>query len=126
MMKKIIKISNVPQPLATYSQAVLTNGTLYVSGQIGIDPKSGKLVAGDVSAQCKQVMINIGNILKEAGMDYANVVKCSVFMKDMNDYAAINKVYGEYFHHESPAREAVSVVGLPINVDVEISCIATK
>lgn len=126
MMKKIIKISNAPQPLATYSQAVLTNGTLYVSGQIGIDPKSGILVDGGVAAQCKQVMINIRNILMEAGMDYSNVVKCSIFMKDMNDYAAVNKVYGEYFYHDSPAREAISVVGLPLNVDIEISCIATK
>lgn len=125
-MKKIINVSNAPKPLAPYSQATLANKTLYVSGQIGIDPTSGKLAEGGVKAQTRQIMENMGNILKEAGLDYKNVVKCTIFMTDMNYYADINEVYGTFFKEDPPAREAVAVKGLPANVQVEISCIACE
>lgn len=124
-MKKIINVSNAPKPLAPYSQATLSNNTLYVSGQIGIDPLTGKLVDGGAKAQTQQIMQNIGMILKEAGLDYSHIVKCSIFMTDMNFYAEINEVYGNFFKTDPPAREAVAVKGLPANVQVEISCIAT-
>lgn len=125
-MKKVVNISDAPKPLAPYSQAVLANDTLYVSGQIGIDPKTGKLVEGGVSAQTRQVMENMGRILKEENLDFSNIIKCTIFMMDMKFYAEINAVYGEYFKIDPPAREAVQVAGLPMNVDVEISCIALK
>jgi 2-iminobutanoate/2-iminopropanoate deaminase len=125
-MKKIINISNAPKPLAPYSQAVMANDTLYISGQIGINPSEGKVVEGGVGAQCKQVMENIGCILKEVDFDYSNIVKCSIFMKDMSFYAEVNAIYGAYFKIDPPAREAVAVKGLPADVDVEISCIAIK
>lgn len=123
-MKKIVNISSAPKPLAPYSQAVQANGTLYVSGQIAINPFDSKLVKGGVAAQTRQVMVNLGHILKEAGMDYTNIVKCTIYMSDMNHYGEINEVYGEYFKIDPPAREAVQVSRLPLNVDVEISCIA--
>ncbi len=124
-MKKIINVSNAPKPIAPYSQATLSNGTLYVSGQIGINPVTGKLVEGGIKAQTQQIMENIGMILKEAGLDYKNVVKCSIFMTDMFFYGDINDVYGTFFKVDPPAREAVAVKALPANVQVEISCIAT-
>ena len=125
-MKKIVNISTAPKPLAPYSQAILANGTLYISGQIAINPFDGKLVEGGPAGQCKQVMTNIGNILKEVNMDFSNIVKCSIFMSDMKYYGEINEVYGEYFKINPPAREAMHVAGLPLNVDVEISCIAVE
>jgi 2-iminobutanoate/2-iminopropanoate deaminase len=124
-MKKIVNISTAPKPLAPYSQAVLANNTLYVSGQIAINPFDGKLVEGGITTQTRQVMENLGHILKEAGMDYTNIVKCTIFMSEMEYYSKINDVYGEYFKIDPPAREAVQVAGLPLNVDVKISCIAT-
>jgi len=125
-MKKIINISNAPKPLALYSQATFSNETLYVSGQIGIDPASGKLVDGGIKAQTLQIMKNIGVILKEAGLDYNDVVKCTIFMTDMFFYSDINEVYGTFFIENPPAREAVAVKSLPANAQAEISCIATK
>ena len=125
-MRRVVTPSNAPKPLAPYSVGINTNGTLYVSGQLGIDPASGKLVEGGVEAQTKQVMENIGNVLKADNMDFGNVVKCTIFLKDMNDFATVNAVYGEYFKVDPPAREAVQVACLPMNVDVEISCIAVE
>lgn len=125
-MKRIVNVSSAPKPLAPYSQATLSNGTLYVSGQIGINPSTGKLVEGGIKAQTQQIMENIGEILKEAGLDYSDIVKCSIFMTDMFFYADINEVYGTYFKVDPPAREAVAVKSLPANVQVEISCIATE
>jgi len=125
-MKKTINVSNAPKPIAPYSQATLSNGTLYVSGQVGIDPASGKLVEGGIKAQTLQIMENIGVILKVAGLDYSDVVKCTIFMTDMFFYTDINEVYGTFFKENPPAREAVAVKSLPANVQVEISCIATK
>lgn len=125
-MKQIVNISSAPKPLAPYSQAVLAKGTLYISGQIAIDPFTGKLIEGSLAEQTKQIMTNIGNILKEVNMDFSNIVKCSIFMSDMKYYGEINDIYGTYFKVNPPAREAVQVSGLPLNVDVEISCIASE
>jgi 2-iminobutanoate/2-iminopropanoate deaminase len=125
-MKRIVTPSNAPKPLAPYSVGINTNGTLYVSGQLGINPVDGKLVEGGVEAETRQVLENIGNVLKADNMNYSNIVKCSIFMKDMNDFATINAVYGEYFKENPPAREAVQVACLPMNVAVEISCIAVE
>ncbi len=125
-MKKPVNISDAPKPIAPYSQAIMTGDTLYVSGQIAIDPYTSKLVEGGASEQTRRVMENIGAILKEEGMDFSNIVKCSIFMSDMDIYKEVNEVYGTYFNLDPPAREAMAVKGLPMNVDVEISCIACQ
>lgn len=125
-MKRSIFISNAPRPLASYSQAILANDTLYVSGQIGIDPYTGKFVEGGPVAQFKQIMKNIKAILKEVDMDFNHIVKVSLFLSDMNLYNDINQVYAEYFVHDPPARETFAVAGLPKNADVDISCIAIR
>ena len=125
-MKRIINSTNAPAPIGPYSQAVEVGGTLYVSGQIPIDPASGELVEGTIEEETQQVMKNLGAILSEAGLDFTSVVKCSIFVADMNDFAAINGVYGSYFDDQAPARETVEVSTLPKNVNVEISCIAVR
>jgi len=124
MNKKIINSKNAPAPIGPYSQAVLYNNTLYVSGQIAIDPATGDLVTGDIVKETHQVMKNIQAILKEAGMDFSNVVKSGIFVKDLNNFGVINQVYGEYYTNNPPARETVEVSRLPKDVNVEISCIA--
>jgi 2-iminobutanoate/2-iminopropanoate deaminase len=126
MSKSIINSKNAPAPIGPYSQAVSSNGTLYVSGQIAIDPSSGNLVLEDIVKETHQVMRNMEAILKEAGMGFPNVVKCTIFVKDLNNFVTINKVYGEYFTSDAPARETVEVSRLPKDVNVEISCIAVK
>jgi 2-iminobutanoate/2-iminopropanoate deaminase len=124
-MKKIIFSPNAPAPIGPYNQATLANGTLYVSGQIPINPANGELVSGDIKKETAQVMENLKAILNAAGIGFEEVLKCSIFMTDMNNYAAINEVYASYFNDDSaPAREAVQVSALPKGVDVEISCIA--
>ena len=123
-MKKVISTKNSPSAIGPYSQAILKNNTLYCSGQIAINPKTGNLVTDDIKDETHQVMQNILAILKVANMDFNNVVKCSIFMKDINDYAEINSVYAKYFNEAPPAREAVQVSVLPKNVNVEISAIA--
>ena len=125
-MKKPVNISDAPKPIAPYSQAILSGDTLYVSGQIAIDPYSGKLVEGGAAEQTKRVMENIRAILKEENMDFGNIVKCSIFMSDMDIYKDVNEVYGSFFDEIPPAREAMAVKGLPMGVDVEISCIASR
>ena len=125
-MKKPVNISDAPKPIAPYSQAILSGNTLYVSGQIAIDPYTGKLVEGGAAEQTKRVMENIRAILKEEKMDFSHVVKCSIFLSDMSIYKDVNEVYGNYFKIDPPAREAVAVIGLPMGVDVEVSCIAVK
>ncbi|MDX9943093.1 MAG: RidA family protein [Bacteroidales bacterium] len=125
-MKKIINTPDAPKPIGPYNQAVMANDTLYISGQIGIDPAAGKMVEGDVVVQAKQVMKNLENILKAAGMDFSNVVKTSIFLKDMHDFPKVNEVYGGCFKSDPPARETVQVGALPLFVDVEISLIAVK
>ncbi|MEN8224627.1 MAG: Rid family detoxifying hydrolase [Bacteroidota bacterium] len=125
-MKKTVNISDAPRPIAPYSQAVLAGDTLYVSGQIAIDPYTGKLVEGGVAEQTKRVMENIRAILNEEDMDFTHVVKCAIFMSDMSLYKDVNEVYGSYFKVDPPAREAIAARGLPMGVDVEISCIAVR
>ena len=125
-MKKIINTIDAPTVIGPYSQAILSGNTLYCSGLIAINPETGKLVIDNINAETKQVMRNILAVLKAAEMNFDNVVKCSIFMKDMNDYAAINEVYARSFDCNLPAREAVQVSFLPKNVNVEISVIAVK
>ena len=125
-MKKIISTRKAPAAIGPYSQAILSNNTLYCSGQIAIDPENGILVIDNIKNETTQVMKNISELLEEAGMDFSNVVKCSIFMKNMDDYVEINRVYGEYFPNNPPAREAVQVSVLPKNVNIEISVIAVK
>ena len=125
-MKKVISTPNAPAAIGPYSQAILNNNTLYCSGQIAINPATGNLVMGNITAEPNQVMQNILAVLTAADMNFSHVVKCSIFMKDINDYAAINEVYAKSFGETPPAREAVQVSVLPKNVNVEISLIAVK
>lgn len=125
-MKKVIQISGAPAPIGPYSQAVLINDTLYVSGQIPMDPITGELLTGSIKDLTKGVMQNIGNLLKEENMDFSNIVKCTIFLKDMSQFNDINEVYATYFSDLPPARETVQVSMLPKDVDIEISCIAVK
>lgn len=126
-MKKIINTSNAPAPIGPYNQAVLNGDMLYTSGQIAIDPKTGNLVTDSIQSETKLVMENLKAILTEAGMTFENVLKSSIFISDMNNFAEINEVYGRYFNPETaPARETVEVANLPKFVNVEISVIATR
>lgn len=126
-MKKIINTSNAPAPIGPYNQAILSGDTLYVSGQIPIDPATGKLIEGDIKKETRQSMENLKAILTEAGMTFENVVKSSIFLNDMNQFTEVNEVYGAYFDSETaPARETVEVANLPKFVNVEISVIAVK
>ena len=116
-----------PKPVAPYSQSVMTkSGILFVSGQIPINPETNKLVKDDIKAATRQVMKNIGTILKKNGMDYSNIVKCTIFLTDINDYGAVNKVYASFFEGQFPAREAIQVVNLPLGALIEISAIASE
>ena len=125
-MKKIISTNNAPKAIGPYSQAVLAGNTLYCSGQIAINPKSGALNTANITTETNQVMQNLEAVLSEAEMNFDNVVKCSIFLKDMKQYTDVNKVYAEYFGDNPPAREAVEVSVLPRNVNIEISLIAIK
>lgn len=125
-MKKIIKTPNAPAPIGPYNQAVMAGNTLYVSGQIPIDPRKGELIKGNVDDQTVQVMENLGAILEAAGMSFADVVKCSIFISDMKNFPRVNEVYGSFFPSNPPARETVQICVLPMNADIEISCIAVK
>ena len=126
-MKKIIKTSKAPAPIGPYNQAILSGNMLYISGQIAINPETNELVTNTIVDETKQVMENLNAILKEAGMDFENVIKTSIFISDMNNFAQINEVYGKYFNQETaPARETVEVANLPKFVNVEISAIAVK
>jgi len=126
MSKKIITSKEAPEPIGPYSQAVLAKDVLYISGQIAIDSSTGKMETGDISRETHQVMKNLQAILKEAGLDFSHVVKSSIFVKDLNNFAVINSIYGSYFPSQPPARETVEVSRLPKDVNVEISCIAVK
>ena len=125
-MKKIISTTNAPKAIGPYSQGVLTNDTLYCSGQIAINPVNGNLETGDIKSETKQVMQNLQEILKAANMNFDNVVKCSIFLKKMEHYTEVNKVYAKYFDNNPPAREAIEVSTLPKNANIEISIIAVK
>ena len=124
MNKTVIKTSSAPAPIGPYNQAILTGNTLYVSGQIPIDPSSGEMIVNSIEEETRMVMTNLGKILEKAGMDYNNVVKCTIFVNDMNNFALVNEVYGSFFSENSPSRETVEVSRLPKDARVEISCIA--
>ena len=124
-MKTIITTPNAPAPIGPYNQAILKNGMLFTSGQIAIDPKTGELVLDDIETETKLVMEHLKAILTEAGMTFENVLKSTIFISDMDNFATINKVYGSYFEEATaPARETVQVARLPKSVNVEISVIA--
>ncbi|KRD12526.1 reactive intermediate/imine deaminase [Flavobacterium sp. Root901] len=126
-MKKIIFTEKAPAPIGPYNQAVLSGNTLYASGQIAINPASGELVTDTINNETTQVMENIAAILEAANMTFENVVKATIFIMDMNNFGAINTVYGSYFNEKTaPARETVQVACLPKNVNVEISIIAVQ
>jgi len=124
MNKTVINTSNAPAPIGPYNQAILTGNTLYVSGQIPIDPSSGEMIVNSIEEETRMVMTNLGKILEKAGMDYNNVVKCTIFVNDMNNFALVNEVYGSFFSENPPSRETVEVSRLPKDSRVEISCIA--
>lgn len=126
MEKKIINTIHAPAPIGPYSQAVLSNGTLYVSGQIALHPVSGELVMASIEEETTQVMSNLKAILSEAGYTFADIVKTTIFLMDMGQFAAVNAIYSQYFESNFPARETVQVAGLPKGVHVEISVVATK
>ena len=126
-MKKIIHTDHAPAPIGPYNQAVLTGNTLYISGQIAINPVNNKLVETGIQDETEQVMRNLKAVLEAAGMSFENVVKSSIFISDMNNFSEINSVYSKYFDEETaPARETVEVANLPKFVNVEISMIAVK
>ena len=125
MSKQIIHSESAPKAIGPYSQAVKINGFLYTSGQLGINPATGKLEEG-VENQAHQALKNLGAILKECGLDYANVLKTTVFVQDLKDFAAVNAIYAQYFTGEFPARSCVQVAALPLGGLVEIECIAAE
>tara|TARA_B100000900_G_scaffold411302_2_gene430726 strand:- start:163 stop:543 length:381 start_codon:yes stop_codon:yes gene_type:complete len=125
-MKKSISIKNAPSPVGPYSQAILHNGILYASGQIAINPKTNDLILDNLSNEVNQVMKNIASLLQAAEMNWDDVIKCSIFLKDMNNFEMVNEIYASYFTHSFPARETVEVARLPKDVNVEISFIASK
>lgn len=129
MSKQIINTKNAPAPIGPYSQAVTTGGLLFISGQIALVPATGELANADIATETHQVMNNLKAILNEAGLDFANVVKTTIFLSDMDLFARVNEVYGQYFTDQAagfPARETVAVKGLPKNVNVEISMIVAR
>jgi 2-iminobutanoate/2-iminopropanoate deaminase len=125
-MKKAIQIQGAPAPIGPYSQAILVKDTLYISGQIPLNPFSGELVLDSIENATSQVLNNISALLKEAKMDESDIVKCSIFLKSMDDFASMNQVYANFFTGTPPARETVQVAKLPLDVPIEISCIAIK
>ncbi|RZJ60152.1 MAG: RidA family protein [Flavobacterium sp.] len=126
-MKKIIFTDKAPAPIGPYSQAVLSGNTLYTSGQIALHPQTGELVMANIEEETTQVMENMKAVLEAGGMDFDDVIKSTIFISDMNDFARINVIYGSYFNEKTaPARETVQVAKLPKNVNVEISMVAVK
>lgn len=125
-MKKIISTVNAPKAVGPYSQAVWANDLLFISGQIPINPETGKFVSEDIKEQTKQVFKNLRAILNEAGLGYENIVKATVYLADMNDFAAMNEIYASFFQKDFPARAAFQVVRLPLGAKVEIEAIAIR
>lgn len=126
MSKEIIFSKEAPAPIGPYSQAVKAGNTLYVSGQISLDADTGELINENITEETHAVMKNLEAVLRAAGFDFSNVVKCTIFIKDMGQFGTINEAYGQYFKTNPPARETVEVSRLPKDVNVEISCIAVK
>jgi len=122
--KKVIYSKKAPEAIGPYSQAIVYDGLVYCSGQIGIFPENGSFAGNAIKEQTRQVMKNLGSVLAEAGSDFSKVIKCSIFLSDMSDFGVVNQIYGEYFTDNPPARETVAVKTLPKNALVEISCIA--
>ena len=126
MSKTVVYSAAAPAPIGPYSQAIQSGNMLFVSGQIAIQQSTGQMLTGNIEEETRQVMTNLDEILKVAGMDFTNVVKTSIFLKDMGNFPKVNAIYGEYFPSNPPARETVEVSRLPKDVNVEISCIAVK
>ena len=126
MAKEIIYAAQAPEPIGPYSQAVKSGQLLFVSGQIAIHRSSGKMINENIALETEQVMTNLEYILKAAGMDFSDVIKCTIFLKDMNHFPMVNEIYGKRFSSAPPARETVEVSRLPKDAQVEISCIASK
>jgi 2-iminobutanoate/2-iminopropanoate deaminase len=124
MTKEVIYSSNAPEPIGPYSQAIRAGNMLFVSGQIAINKSSGEMITATIAEETEQVMKNLSEILLAANMDFSHVVKCTLFLKDMNNFPKVNEVYGKRFSSLPPARETVEVSRLPKDVNVEISCIA--
>lgn len=125
-MKKVIKTANAPAPIGPYNQAIMSGNMLFISGQIALVPGTDNLSNSDIAAETNQVMKNLQAILTEAGMEFSHVLKTTIFLSDMALFGQVNEVYGSYFTSDYPARETVAVKGLPKNVNVEISMIASK
>lgn len=126
-MKKIIKSKNAPLPVGPYNQAVMYNNTLYISGQVAINPSNNKLIRGSINDETTQIMENIKSILNEARLNFKNVVRSKIYLTDMKNFESVNKVYGSYFKkNEEPARTTIEVGGLPLGVSVEIDMIAVN
>ncbi|XP_010617873.1 2-iminobutanoate/2-iminopropanoate deaminase [Fukomys damarensis] len=126
LIKKVISTAKAPKAIGPYSQAVLVDRTIYISGQVGRDPASGQLVPGGVVEETKQALNNIGEVLKAADCDFTNVVKATVLLADINDFGAVNEVYQRYFKSNFPARAAYQVSALPMGARVEIEAVAVK
>jgi len=126
MSKKAIQIADAPAPVGSYSQGILQDNMLFVSGQIPLNPKSGNLEMASIEEATHRVMLNIQALLESANMQMKDIVKCSIFLKDMADFSVVNEIYSSYFEGIYPARETVQVAKLPLDVSIEISCIAVK
>lgn len=124
--RSIVTTPLAPAAIGPYSQGVLVGDTLYCSGQIAIDPETDSMITGNVEEETERVLDNVGAVLRAASMTYENVVRCTVYLTDVNDYAQVNEVYARYFNETPPAREAVQVAALPRNARVEVSCIAVR
>ena len=125
MNKKVINTNKAPAPIGPYNQAIISNNMIFISGQIALNPETNELLNTDVETETHQVMRNLSAILDEAGINFQHVVKTTIFLSDMSLFASVNEIYGSYFAADYPARETVAVKGLPKNVNVEISMIAT-
>ena len=126
MAKEVIYSATAPEPIGPYSQAIKAGNMLFISGQIAIQKSTGEMITGNIIDETAQVMANLNNILKSAGMDFSHVVKSTIFLKGMNNFPKVNEVYGQHFRNQPPARETVEVSRLPKDVNVEISCIAVS
>lgn len=124
--RSIVTTPLAPSAIGPYSQGILVGDTLYCSGQIAIDPETESMITGSIEEETERVLDNIGAVLRAASMNYENVVRCTVFMTDVNDYAQVNEVYSRYFNETPPARQAAQVAALPRNARVEISCVAVR
>jgi 2-iminobutanoate/2-iminopropanoate deaminase len=125
-MKKVILTKNAPAPIGPYSQAMASGPFIFCSGQIPLDPVTNEVLTGDIKAQAELVMKNIDAVLKEAGVGFQNIVKTTIYLTSMSDFAAVNEVYGKYFKEQPPARSTIAVAGLPKGVNVEIEVLAAK